>query len=393
MKDKIRECVENLLFDDELPLTGERAIKEIVVHDDTAKITIGVDGENSPMERFDLEDRLRSAVLAMSGLRRVLITSVSLFESRSESLKPPKGAKSSKAPVAKKEHSLPPKTAIAGVSSVYMVCSAKGGVGKSTVALNTALALKLEGYNVGLLDLDIYGPSLCALIGTETPPQIEGDKIVPPKVFGISVLSIAMMMDRSQPLIWRGPMVASVINQLLFEVDWSGLDFLIIDMPPGTGDSYLSLLQSIEVDGAVIVTTPSELALADVTRGAGLFEPFDVKILGVVENMASYAWPGADDAIETLSSITPSDQLMANKLQKIQDLLQSAKYLRIFGDNTERYLKVLNLELIASLPLDTELQAHNDAGAPYMEDPKNADIMKAFLKIARFIADDRAQKL
>lgn len=390
MDAKIRERVEGILFDDALPLAGERDIKELKFEGGVVRITLGVDPSNSPLERFDMEDRVREALLGFGEINKVLVSSVPLFAS-SEEYRPKRDAEPKPAAHAHGAHGreLPPKKRLAGVGGVYMVCSAKGGVGKSTVALNTAIALKQAGHRVGLLDLDLYGPSVCALIGTDMPPLVVEDRILAPEVHGLSVLSIGMMMDKSQPLIWRGPMVSSVINQLLFEVDWSGLDYLVIDMPPGTGDSYLSLMQSIEVDGAIIVTTPSELALADVTRGAGLFEPFDVKVLGVVENMAFYTWPGAEEGLETLRSIVPGDSLMASKLKHLQELLESAKELRIFGNNTERYLKSLGLSLIASLPLDSELQTHNDSGKPYMLEPKRAEIMRAFMAVAQCITEHK----
>jgi ATP-binding protein involved in chromosome partitioning len=176
--------------------------------------------------------------------------------------------------------------ALAGVRRVVAVASGKGGVGKSTLAANLAVALARRGLKVGLLDADIYGPSLPTLFGLAGRPQMRSGRIVPVEAFGVRAMSIGLLVDEDKALAWRGPMVMGAVRQLIGDVEWGELDILLIDTPPGTGDAHLSLIQSRRLDGAVIVSTPQELALADVRRGIALFRSTGIEILGVVENMA-----------------------------------------------------------------------------------------------------------
>lgn len=180
------------------------------------------------------------------------------------------------------------KSDLSNVKNVIAVTSAKGGVGKSTTSVNIALALKAHGASVGLLDADIYGPSVPMMLGKEDEtPDVRDDKyMIPIESFGIHTNSIGYLVDKSEAAIWRGPMASKALAQLLNETDWPELDYLVIDMPPGTGDVQLTLSQSIPVTGAIIVTTPQDLALADVRKGLSMFEKVDVPVIGVVENMS-----------------------------------------------------------------------------------------------------------
>ncbi len=184
----------------------------------------------------------------------------------------------------------PSKITVKGVKKIIAVASAKGGVGKSTMAANLALSLAKSGLKVGLLDADIYGPSVPKIFGImDAKPEQEKGKIIPIKTHGIDVMSIGFMVDQSQALIWRGPMVQSAFKQLLSDVNWGhdgDLDILILDTPPGTGDIQLTLAQSVECDGVILVTTPQDLALADVKKGRAMFEKLNVPIIGLIENMA-----------------------------------------------------------------------------------------------------------
>lgn len=175
---------------------------------------------------------------------------------------------------------------LAGVRRVIAVASGKGGVGKSTLAANLAVAFARRGLKVGLLDADIYGPSLPVLFGLKDAPATRDGKIVPVEKFGVRAMSIGLLVDAAKALAWRGPMVMGAVRQLIGDVDWGALDILLIDTPPGTGDAHLTLAQSKRLTGAVIVSTPQEMALADVRRGAALFKQVSVPIIGVVENMA-----------------------------------------------------------------------------------------------------------
>ena len=180
-------------------------------------------------------------------------------------------------------------------------------------------------------------------------------------------------------------MVAGVINQLLWEVDWSGHDDLVIDMPPGTGDTYLSILQAIEVKAAFLVTTPSGLALADVKRGVGVFEPYQVKIGGVIENMATYDWDGRESVLSLLDTLKLADEASEKSVDRIRKILDTTKSIRIFGSRTKSLCDETKLPLIASIPLDIALQNDNDAGTPYMLNPRKKSIQEAFNAIAEFI--------
>lgn len=184
------------------------------------------------------------------------------------------------------------KRSIPGVRRVIAVASGKGGVGKSTVSVNLALALHNQGYKVGLLDADIYGPSIPMMLGITDDPQVnEANKITPPEKLGLKVMSFGFFAPEESAVIWRGPMVMKALQQFFYDVDWGELDFLVIDLPPGTGDAQLTLVQSLPIAGSVIVTTPQNVALADAVKGIVMFQKTQVPIVGVVENMASYHCP------------------------------------------------------------------------------------------------------
>lgn len=174
---------------------------------------------------------------------------------------------------------------------VIAVSSGKGGVGKSTVAANLAVALAAEGHRVGLMDADIYGPNIPRMFGLFEKPPARGGKIFPLEAHGVKLISLGFLMDRDAPVIWRGPIIMKVITQFLRDVEWGGLDFLVVDLPPGTGDAQLSLVQTTQVAGGVIVTTPQEVAVGDALRGARMFERVQVPVLGVIENMSGFTLP------------------------------------------------------------------------------------------------------
>ncbi len=226
---------------------------------------------------------------------------------------------------------------VTGVRNIIVVSSAKGGVGKSTVAVNLALALKHEGAKVGVLDADIYGPSQPIMLGVagEQPMSRDGKTFEPIKAHGMQMISIGCLIDDEQPMVWRGPMVTQALNQLLFQTNWDDLDYLIVDMPPGTGDIQLTLGQKVPVSGAVIVTTPQDIALADALRGLRMFEKVNIPVLGLVENMSSFMCPGCGE-VTTL-----------------------------FGDGGGvKTAQENNLALLAELPLDIRIRQETDGGIP-----------------------------
>jgi ATP-binding protein involved in chromosome partitioning len=230
----------------------------------------------------------------------------------------------------------PPVTAEtpAGVKRVIAVASGKGGVGKSTVAVNLALAFQRAGLSVGLLDADVYGPSIPTLLGAEGSPQFVDGKLEPLVAHGVRLMSIGFMVDEAAPMIWRGPMASSAVRQMIHDVRWGELDVLVVDLPPGTGDVQLTLIQKLSLDGAVIVSTPSELALIDARRAAEMFRKTGTAILGVVENMAWF-----EDA--------------------------SGVRIAVFGEGgAAREAQALGVPLLARVPIDVALREAGDVGRP-----------------------------
>jgi len=190
---------------------------------------------------------------------------------------------------------LPNQNRIPGVKRVIAIASGKGGVGKSTCSVNLACALAQLGARVGLLDCDIYGPSIPLMMGVSERPTVnESEQLIPPIKYSVKVMSIGLLLDGDQPVIWRGPMIAKTIQQFLFAVDWGGTDFLLVDLPPGTGDAQLSLCQTVPLDGGVIVTTPQEASLGVVRKGIAMFQKVNVPILGLVENMSYFTTPNGE---------------------------------------------------------------------------------------------------
>src|SRR5947209_13732464 len=191
-----------------------------------------------------------------------------------------------------------PKIPIAGVSNLIAVGSGKGGVGKTTVAVNLAIALSQMGHHVGLLDADVYGPNVPLMMGTSQTPSAVGERIQPLEKYGVKLMSMGFLSPGDKPLVWRGPMLHSVIQQFLRGVDWGQLDYLVIDLPPGTGDVQLSLIQTAPVTGAVIVTTTSDVSLEDARKAVRMFEQVKVPILGMVENMSWLDCPHCNESID-----------------------------------------------------------------------------------------------
>jgi ATP-binding protein involved in chromosome partitioning len=193
----------------------------------------------------------------------------------------------------------PQRTPIPGVKSLIAVASGKGGVGKTTVAVNLAIALSRLGSSVGLLDADVYGPNVPLMLGTDEQPRVIGDRqILPVEAQGLRVISMGLLAPADKPMIWRGPMLHSVMQQFLRSVEWGALDYLIVDLPPGTGDVQLSLIQTVPLTGAVVVTTPSVVALADVRKAIEMFRQVSVEVLGVVENMSYFICPHCRERID-----------------------------------------------------------------------------------------------
>jgi len=250
------------------------------------------------------------------------------------------------------------KTPIKGARFTVMVSSAKGGVGKSTFAINLTFALQKKGKKVGLLDADIHGPSLPKMIGLNEKPKTDGKFLFPLEKYGAQFMSLGFLVDEKTPMIWRGPMVISAIKTLTEKVTWKDLDFLVIDMPPGTGDTQLTFAQDVKIDGAIIVSTPQELALMDVQRGIQMFDKTKIKIVGLVDNMSFF---------------------------KSED----GKKYNIFGEGgVERTAKEFNKKFLGKIPISTKLRESADLGLPLTYKEPDHEISKLFNEIAQQIMQD-----
>ena len=248
------------------------------------------------------------------------------------------------------------KNPINGTKFVIAISSAKGGVGKSTFAMNFALALKSTGSKVGILDADIYGPSLPKMMSiNEKPKSEDGKSLEPINQYGVQCMSIGFLVDEETPMIWRGPMVTSAIKTFAQKVLWNNLDFIVVDMPPGTGDTQLTFAQEIKVDGVIIVSTPQEIALLDVKRGIRMFDKLKVPILGLVDNMSFFQ---SDDG----------------------------KNYNIFGEGgVEKVANDYKKKFLGKIPIDIDLRVAADAGKPLFEKNPDHKISKIFQEIAKKI--------
>jgi len=250
------------------------------------------------------------------------------------------------------------------VRNVIAVGSGKGGVGKSTTAVNLALALAAEGARVGLLDADVYGPSIPAMLGLSGRPDSPDNKSIEPmRAFGVEAMSIGLLVDQDTPMIWRGPMATSALMQLFNDTLWGDLDYLLIDLPPGTGDIQLTLAQKIPVAGAVIVTTPQDIATLDAKKALKMFEKVEVPVLGIVENMA----------VHTCSNCGHVEHL--------------------FGQGGgERMAAQYGVPLLGSLPLDIAIREQGDAGQPVVVAAPDSAVAQAYRQTARVMAATLAQR-
>lgn len=255
-------------------LVSRRMIKNVAVTGSTVAFTIELTTPACPL-KDEIRADAEAAVRGIAGVEQVEIEFTAQV---------------------RKHAGIPDQAEIPGVTHVIAVAAGKGGVGKSTVAANLAVALHLEGARVGLLDADVFGPSVPTMLGASGQPEAfegkDGNPVmVPLQAHGIKLISIGFMIDESQPVIWRGPMVTQLLRQFLYNVDWAPLDYLVVDMPPGTGDVALTLAQSLPLSGAVIVTTPQQVATIDVVKAVQMFRKVNIPVLGVIENMAYFVAP------------------------------------------------------------------------------------------------------
>jgi ATP-binding protein involved in chromosome partitioning len=240
------------------------------------------------------------------------------------------------------------------VKAIVAVASGKGGVGKSTVAVNLAVSLARQGHRTGLLDADIYGPSLPRMLGVHRKPEVRGDKMIPLEAWGLSCMSIGFLVDEETPMIWRGPMVMGALEQMMGQVSWGPLDVLVVDMPPGTGDAQLTMAQRVSLTGAVIVSTPQDIALLDARRGVKMFEKTLVPVLGLVENMSFFCCPNCGHRTD------------------------------IFGHGGARVeADRLGIEFLGEIPLLLDIRTASDAGTPIAAQAPESEAAKAYAELAR----------
>src|SRR3989338_11076974 len=244
-----------------------------------------------------------------------------------------------------------------GIRRIFAVASGKGGVGKSTVAVNLALALAKTGAKVGLLDCDIYGPSIPMMLSVTERPTVIDEKVVPVEKWGLKILSMGMLATEDTPIIWRGPMVAGILQQFLFQVEWGNLDYLVMDLPTGTGDAQLTLAQMVPISGAVIVTTPQDVALLDARKGLKMFQQVNVPVLGVVENMSYFICDGC------------------NK-----------KHYIFKEGGGQKIAQELDVPLLGEIPLDPRVAVGGDSGEPIVEACPDSPVAGAYRELAGKVA-------
>jgi ATP-binding protein involved in chromosome partitioning len=340
-----------------LPATGK--LSEIVASDGKVFFSIAVDA--SLVQAWEpVRKRAEQAVKAIPGVISVMIA---LTAERSAQAGPrPSSTPAGRAghaphpgpPAPHGQHGQQTPVGIPGVAAVIAVASGKGGVGKSTTAINLALGLRDLGLQVGVLDADIYGPSLPKLLAIRERPQtIGGTRLKPISRYGLTVMSIGFLIEEETPMIWRGPMVMSALTQMLREVEWGTLDVMVVDMPPGTGDAQLTMAQQVPLKGAVIVSTPQDLALIDARRGIAMFKRVNVPVLGIVENMSTFICPSCG---------TRSD---------------------IFGHGgARREAERLKVPFLGEVPLDMAIRETSDAGLPIVATQPDGPHAAAYRAIA-----------
>jgi len=320
-------------------------IRDLKIEGDTVSLTVSLPSQAAVARAAQIEHEVKDALLRVAGATQVR-------------LKMSEDVKRTAAPTAAK-HALP------GIRHVIAVSSGKGGVGKSTVAANLATALSKAGAKVGLLDTDVYGPNIPTMMGIlgQVPyarqDEKKGEMILPLEAYGVKIMSMGLLTKGDQPVVWRGPMLHGVLNQFLNQVDWGELDYLIVDMPPGTGDVQLSLTQLVPVTGAVVVTTPQEVALQDVRKAILMFEKVGVPVLGIVENMSYFLCDSCD------------------------------KRHNIFGTGGGKSLaEKYRTRLLAEIPLGTEVREAGDTGTPVVIHDAHSIQAQAFVSLASAVVEE-----
>jgi len=317
-------------------------ISGLAVRDGLVQLSINCTPDKVPeMETF--RENCENKIRGLPGVQNVTVV---LTSERTNEPKPPSAS------TAQGQEQVIP-----GVKALIAIASGKGGVGKSTTSVNLALALAAEGKAVGLMDADIYGPSLPRMMGIDDKPkQIQSKKLLPPENYGIRCMSMGMLVAEEEPMIWRGPMVQSALQQMLTDVEWGTLDILVIDLPPGTGDAQLTLAQQTRLTGAIIVSTPQDIALLDARKGLNMFRKVSVPILGIIENMSYFVCPHCKE----ISHI-------------------------FHHGGAEQTADQQGVEFLGAIPLDIEIRQTSDSGRPIVVEKPDSALAKTYREIAKSI--------
>jgi ATP-binding protein involved in chromosome partitioning len=362
-KQQVLAMLEGVKSPDGMPLPKTGTLSDVVAADGKVFFSITVDaGEVQAWE--PVRKRAEEAVRALPGVTSALVALTAERKAGAPSSRPPSPA-SSPASARAAPQSARGATAsqgVPGVEAIIAVASGKGGVGKSTTAVNLALGLSALGLKVGILDADIYGPSMPKLLAIRERPQtLGGTRLKPITRYGLTVMSIGFLIDEETPMIWRGPMVISALTQMLREVEWGKLDVMVVDMPPGTGDAQLTMAQQVPLKGAVIVSTPQDLALIDARRGIAMFKRVNVPVLGIVENMSYFQCPQCG---------TRSD---------------------IFGHGGARQeAERLGVPFLGEVPLHATIREKSDAGLPVVATEPDGTHARIYREIAANVRDQLA---
>jgi ATP-binding protein involved in chromosome partitioning len=351
-KDQVLAALEGVKSPDGVPLPKTGTLSEVVAGDGKVFFSLTVDA--AAVKAWEpVRKHAEEAVRSLAGVQSAL---VALTAERKGGAPPPRPAAASSARGAPRGETV---QGIPGVEAIIAVASGKGGVGKSTLAVNLALGLAALGLKVGMLDADIYGPSLPKLLAIRERPQtIGGNRLKPITRYGLTVMSIGFLIEEETPMIWRGPMVMSALTQMLREVEWGQLDVMVVDMPPGTGDAQLTMAQQVPLKGAVIVSTPQDLALIDARRGISMFNRVNVPVLGIVENMSYFVCPQCG---------TRSD---------------------IFGHGGARHeAQRHGVPFLGEVPLHMTIREKSDAGLPVVATEPDGVHAAAYLAIATAVRD------
>ncbi len=355
-KEQVLAALANVVSPGGAALTDAKVLSDIVVSDGKVFFSITVDA--AAVKGWEpVRQAAEAAVRAVPGVQSALVALTAERAAGAASARPQQAA-----PDAQPRRAAHPAdnvpAGIPGVDAVIAVASGKGGVGKSTTAVNLALGLRDLGLKVGVLDADIYGPSLPKLLAIKEKPQTVGNRLKPISRYGLTVMSIGFLIDEETPMIWRGPMVMSAITQMLREVEWGKLDVMVVDMPPGTGDAQLTMAQQVPLKGAVIVSTPQDLALVDARRGIAMFKRVNVPVLGIVENMSYFLCPKCGERSD------------------------------IFGHGgAHQEAERLGVPFLGEVPLHMTIREKSDAGLPVVATEPEGEHARIYRDIATKVRD------